>query len=151
MKEGFTLIELLVVFAFIGILTSLGMASYSAYNGSQSVQTSATNFVTLLHTAQSRALSQVVPSSCATNTISAYEVDVTPGGQQYSLWAICGGKQAVSSAKLPYQVTFSPGSTASVIFNLATGTVVRPATFSINGFGKTKTITVSQIGNVTTQ
>jgi hypothetical protein len=78
-------------------------------------------------------------------------VDITPGGQQYTFSVVCGGEKPLSSGSLPFQVSFSAGSTPSVIFNIASGTVVSPGTFTINGFGKTKTITVSQIGNIMMQ
>lgn len=149
---GFTIIELLVVFTFIGILTSLGIASYSSYTSSQSVQTAATNFVNLLHTAQSRSLSQVIPSSCASGTMIGYEVDIATGGQQYSLTALCGASRIpISTAALPYGVTFGTGPGSSVIFNISSGTVVTPVTFTINSYNKIRTIKVSQIGNVMLQ
>ena len=148
--SGFTIIELLVVFTLIGVLTSLGIASYSSYTSSQSVQMAGTNFITLLHNAQSRSISQVIPSSCSSGTFTGYEVDITPGGQQYSLTALCSPSNIlISSTSLPYGVTFGSGPTSSVIFNIFTGTVVTPATFTINGYNKSRTINVSQIGNVT--
>jgi len=144
-NQGFTLIEMLVVLSFIGILTSLGIASYSSYNSSQSVQSSATDVETLLASAKSRAISQVIPSSCGTNPLTGYQVDFTISAGQYTLSAICGSKQVQSTNALPSQITFATGSTASVLFSVATGTV-SPATILITGYGKTKTITVSQTG-----
>src|SRR5882672_1504998 len=103
-NNGFTLIEILVVFSFIGILTTLGVASYASYNGTQSVHSATNDVVTLLQSAKSRSISQVIPSSnsCVVNSLSGYEVDMTPGGQQYTLFAVCGGKMSISTAQLPY-------------------------------------------------
>jgi prepilin-type N-terminal cleavage/methylation domain-containing protein len=149
--DGFTLIELLVVFALIAMLTAFGIASYSAYNSSQIVQSSASTVATLLNTARSRAISQVIPSSCGTNFVTGYQVDITVTGQQYTLSAMCGSKQVVSTNNLPSQVTFATGSTATIVYAISSGTVATPATILITGYGKTKTITVNGTGNVAIQ
>jgi len=146
--EGFTLIEIVIVFAIIAILTSLGLAAYNAYNGGQEVQSSATDIETMLNLAKSRSLTQVIPTSCGANSVTGYQVDVVVGSQQYTLSAICGSKQIVETNNLPPRVTFANGSTTTVFFNISTGTVASNATISITGFGRTKTVTVSQIGDV---
>jgi prepilin-type N-terminal cleavage/methylation domain-containing protein len=150
-RNGFTLIELLVVFSLIGVITALGIASYSAFNSSQIVQSSASNVATLLNSAKSRAISQVIPSSCGTNFVTGYQVDVTVSGQQYSLSAMCGSKQVVSTNNLPSQISFATGSTSPVVYAISSGTVATAATILVTGYGKTKTITVSKTGNVAVQ
>jgi len=147
--KGFTLFELLVVFAIVAIVTSLGIASYNAYNSNQTVQSSASDVATMLATAKSRALSQVIPPSCATNPVTGYQVDVAVGTQDYTLSAICNGKQVLTTNNLAPNVTFGVGSTTSVLFNISDGTVASTATIIINGYGKTKTITISPTGNIT--
>jgi prepilin-type N-terminal cleavage/methylation domain-containing protein len=146
--KGFTLVELIVVFSVIGILTSLGLASYSSYNGKQTVQSAATDVVTMLNTAKSQSLSQVIPSSCASNPVTGYQVDVTVGSQQYTLSAICGTKQVITTSNLPAKVTFDNGSTTTVFYPIATGTIANASSISITGYGITKIISISQAGTV---
>jgi len=148
-RRGFTLIELLVVFTFIGILTALGIAAYSSYNSAQTVQSSAEDVATMLSTAKEHSLSQVIPSSCGSNSVTGYQVDITVTGQQYTLSALCGTKQVITSNSLPPHVMFANGSTPSVLFDISTGTLSSTATLSITGYGKTKTISISQTGNIT--
>ncbi|HWY79694.1 MAG TPA: GspH/FimT family pseudopilin [Candidatus Sulfotelmatobacter sp.] len=151
MQKAFTLIELLVVFSLIGLLTALGIASYSSYNATQSVQSSANDLATFLQTAESRSISQVVPSSCS-NPVTGYEVDVTPNGKQYTLFAVCGLKQVITTNQLPSNVSFTGASDPSVVFAISSGVVITPkitpATISIAGYGKSKTIRVSGTGIV---
>ncbi len=150
-RLGFTLIELLVVFSFIGLLTAFGMASYSAYNSSQLVQSGASNVATVLNAAKSRAISQVIPASCGINHVSGYQVDITVSARQYTLSAMCGSKQIVSTNNLPPQITFAAGSTATVFYSISSGTLSNTATILVTGYGKTKTVTVSKIGSVAVQ
>jgi len=148
LQEGFTLAELLIVFAIIAILTSLGLASYTSYNSSQTIQSSASDVATMLNTAKSRSLTQVIPTVCGSNPVTGYQVDIIVNARQYTLSAICGGQQVLTTANLPPNVTFVSGSTPSVFFTISTGTVASTATISLTGYSKTKTITVSQTGDV---
>src|SRR6185503_16873437 len=101
------------------MLTSLGIAAYSSYNSSQTIQSSASDVATMLSSAKSRSLSQVIPTSCATNPVTGYQVDVTIGGQQYTMSAICGSKQIITTNNLPPNVKFAGGSTTSILFNIS--------------------------------
>src|SRR6266550_2993530 len=109
--KGFTLIELLTVFAFISILTALGIAAYTSYNSSQIVQSSALDIANILNTAKSNSLSQIIPASCGSNPVTGYQVDITIGGQQFKLSAKCGAIQVLTTKNLPPRVTFANGST----------------------------------------
>jgi Tfp pilus assembly protein FimT len=147
-SSGFTLIELLVVFAFIAILTSLGIAAYASYNSGQEVESSAANVESLLNTAKSRSLTQVIPTTCGANPLTGYQIDVTVGGQQYTLSAICGTKQVVTTNNLPPNVVFGNGSTSSTFFAVSSGTLTAQATILITGYGQTRTVTINTLGSI---
>ena len=148
-QSGFTLIELVVVFTIIGIMTALGIASFSSFNGSQSVQVGASDVSNMISTAKSRSISQVKPPQCVGKTLNGYQVNVTALGPAYTLSVICGGTTYVIDTKdLPFQVTFANGSTASVLFAVSTGSVSAPATITVSGYGRTKVISVSTTGNI---
>jgi len=146
--KGFTLIELIIVFAIIGIMTMLGIAAYNSYNSSQAVQSSASDVSNMLNTAKSRALTQVIPSSCNSIPVTGYEVDVMLNGGQYTLSVVCGTNQILTTNNLPPNIKFASSSTPTVFFNISDGTVTGTATISITGYGKTKTITVGKTGDV---
>jgi prepilin-type N-terminal cleavage/methylation domain-containing protein len=147
MRKGFTLIELLIVFAVIGILTGIGMASYSSYNNTQSLQTSSSDVVNMITTAKSRAISQVKPSQCGSAVLVGYRVNFA--SPQYSMHVLCGNTSYLLQTKdLPTGVTFATGSSASVTFAAFRGTS-SPGTVTLSGFGKTKNISVSSAGTIT--
>jgi prepilin-type N-terminal cleavage/methylation domain-containing protein len=174
-SRGFTLIELLVVIAMMAILTSLGIASYASYNGSQVVQTAAADVANMLNTAKSQSISQVKPEDCGENSLSGYEVDIDSASQQYNLIALCpppvdpdidpfaspsadetatpsgniDGKIIVVTKPLPPQISFDPASIQNVSFAISTGTVTQGGTITISGYGKTKTISVNDTGQIT--
>jgi hypothetical protein len=64
---------------------------------------------------------------------------------------MCGSKQVVSTNNLPSQVSFATGSTTPIVYAISSGIVAAPATISITGYGKTKTVTVSTTGDVAIQ
>src|SRR5260221_1716062 len=133
---------MLVVLGIIGILTSLGIASYSSYNASQVLQSNAENVATELAYAKSRAISQVIPTSCGSISLTGYEVDVVPNSQQYTLSAICGSPRIISTDNLPSQIRFSTGTTKSVLFAVSTGIPSATATIQIDSYGGTNSVAV---------
>lgn len=150
MHKGFTLIELLSVFAIIAIMTSLGLAGYTSFNGTQSVNNTTSDVAETLTSAKSRAISQVIPSSCGTRPFVGYEVDISISTSKYTLFADCGTRKIlISTSTLPANVRFMSGTTSTIVFAGGTGTVNTVATIKISGYGRTKTISVSKEGSLT--
>lgn len=150
LKKGFTLIELVLVFSVIGIITAIGISSFGSYNNSQQFETGLAEFSNFLSITRSKAISQVKPSVC-TGTLEGYRVAVTISGSNYEQDVLCGGSVfTLTRKKLPDQLTFMSGSIANISFDVSTGTVLSPGSIAITGFGKTKTVMVDKIGNIST-
>lgn len=149
-KKGFTLVELLVVIAVISILTALGLSSFGTYSSSQTFGTGVSEFTNFLSITRSKSISQVKPAACGSgDTLEGYKVVITPSGSDYTQEVACGGRSIViSSKKLPNQVTFVSGSSADVLYDVSSGTVLSPGSIGIRGFGKTVTINFDKIGNI---
>lgn len=144
--KGFTLIELLVVFSLIGILTAVGIASFSNFSNNQSVQNASADVLNMLTTAQSRAVSQSKPSQCGTNALRGYRV--TFAAPTYTLSVLCGtSTYVVKSQDLPNGVTFATGSTSTFTFAVLNGTA-NPGTVTVSGYGKNEVISVSAAGTI---
>jgi prepilin-type N-terminal cleavage/methylation domain-containing protein len=150
-QRGFTLLEMLIVFGLMAVLSAIGFASYSSFNGSQSVQSGASDVSNLMNTAKSRSISQVKPTQCAGKSLSGYQVQVTVSGGTYMLNVLCGGSTyLIETRKLPTNVTFAAGSTPFVTFMNSSGTPTALSTMTVSGNGKTKVITVSSTGTIMT-
>lgn len=149
--RGFTLIELLVVFAVLGILTVMGISAYSVYNSSQSLQVGSADVLNILTTAKSRAIAQVKPAECGTNSLGGYIVTVTRSGADYSLQVRCGGNTyTLLNRQLPPNVTFSSSSATSITFNALTGVPAAAGAVGVTAGGKTRTLTIQSTGNIIT-
>lgn len=148
--KGFTLIELIIVFAILAVLTSVGAASYSGYNNSQIFQVAVADVNQFLTTAKARSLAQVKPTTCGTQSLQGYRVIITQATSTYDLNVVCGGTvYLIERKRLPSPVTFATGSAPSIQFNVSSAAATA-GTITINGFSKTKTITVSTTGNIST-
>lgn len=146
-QRGFSLIELIVVIGVMGVLTAVSLASFSTYSDTRSFETGVAELVTTMQTAKSRALSQVKPDSCIGRTFQGYRVALTLPSS-YQLQVLCSGNTfLVEQRMLPKNVTFANGSTANTTFMALTGTT-NPSSITINGFSKTKTVSVSATGNI---
>lgn len=145
-QKGFSLIELVVVIGVIGILTAVSLASFSTYSDTRSFESGISDVVTTMQTAKSRSLSQVKPDSCVGLTFQGYRIRINIAASTYQLLVVCGGNTSlVEQKKLPSNVTFASGSTIDTTF--VTG-ATNPSSITINGFGKSKTISVSVTGTI---
>jgi Tfp pilus assembly protein FimT len=150
-SAGFTLIEMLVVFSLLFTFSTVGIVSYVQFNNTQSLDTSTSEFTTMLNTARMRAVSQVVPAaatSCAGQILKGYQVNLTPSWKDYEIDILCGGNVVtLDKQKLSNNICFNSSSNGPVIFNVADGTT-KPTTITINGVDKSKIISVDNAGNV---
>lgn len=69
---GFTLIELLIIIVIIGILSTIGVANYSTFSATQSLNDSVNQIVSILRTAQANATSSVLCSGETPNNSMKY-------------------------------------------------------------------------------
>lgn len=152
-QAGYSFIELLVVFSIMGIIGAIGMASFVSFGNAQAVDGAASEISNSLTIARQRALSQIKPSTCtAVQTLAGYRVALNIAAGTYRVEAVCGALTVpVSTKNLPPQVSFDPGSTPTVFFNVPNGTAAAPGAITINGFGKTKQITVTSEGIISEQ
>lgn len=148
-EGGFTLIELIVVITVIGILSTVGVASFVEYSRSQTIRTAVAEYITILNTAKSRTFSQVKGSNCQTKVINGYSVTVT-SATSYRFDEVCGGSSfLIESKTLPSTLTFSEPY-PSFLFRVLTGGVTGHGTATINGYGRSEVITVTAAGGVLT-
>jgi len=150
-RRGVTLIELVIVMIIIAILAALSVPSFGVWMAHYRLRTAARDVVTVMRTAQMRAVSYNMP----------YGVSFNSATSQFQLYRDSGGLQVDGAASpLPKGITynsivglpngpgdqpfisFSPNSSAS-----ASGTIVLR-----NSKGKDKTIQISAAsGRVTVQ
>lgn len=156
--RGFTLIEFIVVLSIIAILSTLGIVAFVNYSRTQVLNAAASDVVTMLKTAKSRAQSQVKPTLCITPPLVGYKV-VIPSARIYRLEVVCGDARNVSPIEektLPANISFSSASLgSSFLFNILTGGVEGASSggtsIVINGYSQTKTITIYSDGRIVAQ
>lgn len=149
-QKGYSFIELLVVFSIIGILSTIGIASFVNFNNSKSLDGAASDVSNTLTLARQRALSQIKPTSCNANqSLGGYEVRFSTAASTYEIYALCASNRTqISSKKLPPGVTFDPTTPSTILFIVPNATIDRTATARINGFGKNKRVIVDPSGTI---
>lgn len=148
---GFTLIELSVVISILSILTTLGIASFVNYSRSQALQTAVSDLTTSLNLAKSRALSQVKPEQCSAQSLDGYKIVVSSNSGSYDLDAVCAGNTyKIQTTVFDKNISVSSEGTTSTsfFFPVISGPVTGFGSIVLTGFGKSKTITVDQVGVV---
>lgn len=159
-KLGFSLVELILVVSLSVTISFMSVLGFVQFNNIQKVNNSVGEVVTMLQKAKSQSISQVKPKSvpvCAANSLGGYEIRLcglpgsTCAGQgTYNLYVLCGGSNLIQSGTLAEGITFGDSSTTSFTFAILNGSVT-PGTIIINGYGKTKTIQVTSIGNISVE
>ncbi len=146
-KKGFTMIELLVVFATLVIVGTVGIASFSNYNQSQTVQQAASDIFALLNVAKSRTASQTKTSGCVSG-FQGYQVQFT-SNTVYELDELCPTPIVIQQNTLPNAVTFTAPSSypTSAKFYVITGASSN-TTIKVKGYGIIHTITVDLVSNI---
>lgn len=156
---GFTLIELLVVVSLMGVMIFVTLVSYTNYTTRQTLKTGADELRETLNLAKSRALSQVKPEVCDdTDALEGYRVQICnvhgtscESASDYELQVVCGGRPyLVEPKRLPQNVSFDERTErTSFFFPVLSQGVEAPGVVVLSGFGKSLTITVDTLGNVT--
>lgn len=149
-EAGFTLVELMVVITIIGILVTVGFASYHSFRQSQTLKAVAADLKNNLRFVQSKALAQEKPATGCT-VLDGYQVDIGVGTRNYSYAALCnGGADLISSRSfpsLPAGVTFSSAIPSQIVFRIL-GSGATDATITISGFGRNIDVTLTKPGEI---
>ncbi len=153
--RGFTLLELIIVFTVIGVLSTVGLASFSTYSKTQVLEQAHNSFVNALNQAKSRAFSQVKPvAQCdSAKTLNGYSVVIVTTSSpwhSYTLNIVCSGVSTVlSTITLPKGINFNkntdipPTQVTSVYFSVLTNSVTGAGNVVLYSTDLSKSITVT--------
>lgn len=151
-ESGFTLIEMIVVFAVLTVLSTVAIVSFVNYNKTQVLQVAVGELQSTFNLARSRALSQVKPADCDSQTLNGYKVILNVSQNSYDLLAVCSDTfeyKVGETFKLPKNVVFSPDPTpVSYFFPVIVSGVQGAGTIYLTAHGVTKTIVVDSSGNL---
>lgn len=144
--SGFTLIELLVVISIIGILFTVGLATYNEFNRRQVLNGAVKTLRNDLRLAQSKSLSGERPSGCS-GVLDGYQVSFTATG--YQLSAMCTPPIVVGNYSLPTNVSLIPVS-AILFKSLAQGVsgFSGSVTITLTAFSRNQSVVVTETGNI---
>lgn len=144
MLKGFTLIELLIVTSIIGLLLSIGVASYNTFNRRQMIRETALDLLNNLRFAQNKASSGEKPAGCA--TLEGWKLEFVSGG--YQIKAVCtNGEFGSKNFSFPDAVSKTSGPSSFLFKVLAQG-VVEGGEIVLTGFGRTYQIKVTVSGEI---
>lgn len=150
MKRGYTLIELLIVLSIIAALGVIGTIDYANYRSQQGFVTVRANIVTVLRTAQLRAIAQEdsQPWGVYFSNLGSTFYQVFKGSDYLT------GTPVENKRFLGRGISFAQpatNATSQVVFAKRTGLPTAPLTVKIALRGATSTITINAQGNIQQQ
>lgn len=124
MRSGYTLIEIIVVVTIIGLLVGASIAGFNTLNQRQTVLSAGREVISIMRTAQQRALAGNKPDGIVCEQLRGYSVKGTVNSNQYTLNTVCsnGGVESttlIRTYQMASNVTFVQ--TFTVQFNVQTG------------------------------
>lgn len=142
--QGFTLIEILVTISIIGILSSVGLASYINFNRQQLVIQSARKILDDMRLAQSLASNNQKPEDC--DVLFGYSFSIS--GTGYTITADCSSVYTIKTGSIPANLTTSGFS--KVEFKVLRQPVKTTGgnSLMVTGFGLSKIISVGVGGEM---
>lgn len=146
--SGFTLIELLIVMTIITLLFSIGIVQYNQFNRRQILVKAKDELISNLRLAQGKSLAGEKPVNCLTEILEGFKLSFI-NNQNYKIVAVCNGEFDVkTSLALPMGVTKQGDPTQAVFFRVLSQGSPGNTTIILQGFGETKTITVTAAGEI---
>jgi len=151
---GFTLIELLVTISLIGILFTVGIASYIDFSRRQVVFQAARQIVQDLRLAQSLAANNQKPEDCD-GTLDGYTFRIPD--TTYKIEANCFGQVPIKTKEDSIPIDLTLSGFTQVKFKVLRQTLecvpplIPPATsceLTVSGFGKSKKVIVGSGGAI---
>lgn len=162
---GFSLIELLVSISVVAILSGIGLAAFSTFSRRQIVASATRQLLSDLRLAQSKADSNEKTVDCEDadpdeDLLLGYKVEVNSTDKQYQISPVCTSTPPPAPIKT---VSFSPVITVGIVSNPLTitfrtmrqgvesvGFANSKVAISLSAYGVTRTVTVSQSGEIYT-
>jgi len=144
--SGFTVVELLIILSLMALLFTLGIAQYNRFNRSQSLVKARDELISNLRLTQSKALAAEKPNSC-TEPLSGHKLKFIDN-RHYKIVAVCGEEIDIKTdIALPSGVSKQAGSN-EIFFKVLSQGIESDVNLILSGFGETKTVTVSTVGEI---
>lgn len=137
-------------------MSGIGVTTALNYSRTQTVDSAANDFASVIQVAKSRSFSQSKPDICASAPLYEYQISVIDS-THYALLVRCGTQTHELTRKtLPTGVTISPTTgllTFPVLKSIVVGgiDVVSGKTFTIAGYSITRTVTIYEDARIKVQ
>lgn len=144
MSKGFTFIEIIIVIAIIGIMTAVGVGSYSNQAQNQALKSDAQQFADDIALTRQMILSRDTQGTIC--TLTGFQIAVDRTNQRYVLSRSCQGNPDVEVKRVDFRssnIRTNPCCTFSVSYPYASITTTT-STFQLQHRGKQdKCITIT--------